>query len=288
MTISGPAVSVLMTVHNRETFIETAIRSVLDSSFEDFELLIVDDRSTDRSVEIARDLTSGDRRARVVVNDVNVGDYPNRNVAAGLACGTYLKYLDADDYLYPEGLGILVRGMNCFPGAGYGLCSLEQDEHRPFPFQLSSAEAYRRHYFGPPLFHKAPLSSIISRRAFEDVGGFSGRRMIGDFEMWHRLSARFPVVLMGGGVVWHRIHDVQESSFYRRNPTQAIALAWDVTREQLSAPGCPLSAAEVAIVSRRMQRTKLGLSLVKAARLRPSQLAEVLRLKTSIPRSPRA
>jgi glycosyltransferase involved in cell wall biosynthesis len=283
MTTAVPAVSVLMTVYNREKYIETAIKGVLDSSFGDFELIIVDDCSTDRSVEIARDLTAGDERARVVVNERNLGDYNNRNRAARLAKGDYLKYVDADDYLYPQGLEILVGSMKRFPDAGYGLCSLDQDEHRPYPFQLSSSEAYRRHYFGPPLFHKAPLSSIISRRAFEAVGGFTGRQKIGDFEMWHRLSARFPVVLIGGGIVWYRIHDQQESSFDRTNPIQVVALAWEVTREQLSQPDCPLSASEVAAVSRWMRKRKVTLSLVKAARLRPFQLAEVLRLRTSIP-----
>lgn len=199
-----------MTVYNREKYLAMAIESVLASTWRDFELIIVDDRSADRSLEIARDYASRDERIRVYLNDQNLGDYPNRNRAASLSVGKYLKYVDADDLIYPWGLQLLVETMDKFPEAGYGLCSLEQDKKRIFPFQLSPVEAYRRHYFEQPLFHKAPLSSIIRKSAFEAVGGFSGKQYVGDFEMWHLLSARFPVVLMPHGVVWYREHDDQQ------------------------------------------------------------------------------
>ena len=120
-----------MTTYNREKYVAKAIDSVLASTFNDFELIVVDDCSTDRSVEIAREFASRDERIRVVVNDENLGDYPNRNRAASLACGTYLKYVDADDYIYPGGLQTLMGMMAQFPAAGYGLCSLTQLRERP-------------------------------------------------------------------------------------------------------------------------------------------------------------
>ena len=275
-------VSVLMTVFNREQFITEAIESVMASTFEDFELIITDDQSTDSSVEMARSYAEKDKRVRVEVNDTRLGDYPNRNRAAALASGEYLKYVDADDYLYPTGLQVLVSGMESFPDAGYGLCSLEQDAGRPFPFQLSPREAYLRHYFGEPLFHKAPLSSIIRRDAFRAVGGFSGRRSVGDFEMWHKLSARFPVVLMPGGVVWYRVHDEQESKLERDQPLEWLNLSWQVTRQQLADENCPLDASEVKRIASGLSTRKARLAAIKAARFRPREFAQVMRLGTSI------
>ena|SRR5674476_1029541 len=88
-----PAVSVLMTAYNREKYIAEAIESVLAQTFTDFELVVVDDGSKDHTVDIARRY-SKDPRVSVHINEKNLGDYPNRNRAASLARGRYLKYLD--------------------------------------------------------------------------------------------------------------------------------------------------------------------------------------------------
>ena len=210
--MNSPAISVLMTTYNREKYVGAAIESVLNSSFKDFELVIVDDRSKDKTVEIVREWQAKDDRVKLFINEQNLGDYPNRNQAAAHATGKYLKYVDADDLIYPWGLQILWDCMERFPEAGWGLCSLAQDKARPFPFVLDTAEAYRYHYLGPGLFHKAPLSSIIKKELFDAVGGFEPGRMVGDYEMWHRLALKSPVALMPHGVVWYRAHDDQESN----------------------------------------------------------------------------
>lgn len=237
----NPLVSVLMTAYNREKYIGHAIDAVLASDYPDFELIIVDDGSKDRTVEIARSYAAGDTRIKVYVNQDNLGDYPNRNRAAAYACGKYLKYVDADDYIYPWGLSLLVRMMEEFPQAGWGLCSLDQFVEKPFPFQLSPAEAYEYHYLGPGLFHKAPLSSIIKKEAFESVGGFAAIRMAGDFEMWHRLAQRHSVVLMPQGVVWYREHGEQEMNSHRK----FIKTYIDITLKNLSDKSCPLEKTAV-------------------------------------------
>ena len=95
--MSAPTISVLMTAYNREEFIAKAIESVLASTFTDFELLIVDDASTDKTVEIAQTCAAKDSRINVVVNKKNLGQFANRNKAASYATGTYLKFVDSDD-----------------------------------------------------------------------------------------------------------------------------------------------------------------------------------------------
>lgn len=214
--MSLPIVSVLMTAYNREKYIAQAIESVLASTLKDFELIIVDDGSKDNTIPISRKYESEDKRVKVFVNEKNLGDYPNRNQAASYAKGKYLKYVDADDCIYPWGLELLVTMMEQFPEAGWGLCSLDQNKEKPYPFILSPEEAYLYHYKGPGLFHKAPLSSIIKRETFEVIGGFNPIRMAGDFDMWHRLAQQFPVVLMPHGIVWYREHGEQEVTSYRK------------------------------------------------------------------------
>lgn len=260
MNNTAPLVSVLMTSFNREKYISKAIESVLVSTYPNFELIVVDDGSKDGTVEIANGFAARDARVKVYLNEKNLGDYPNRNKAASYAQGVYLKYVDADDYIYPWGLELLVTMMEQFPAAGWGLCSLDQDVRGPFPLLLSSREAYEYHYAGPGLFHKAPLSAVIRRSVFEAVGGFSPQRMSGDYEMWHRLALHAPVLLMPQGIVWYREHGEQEIKSYAQyaETYEKIALHY------LTLPECPLGKDVVDMVVRKKRKTQ-RVALVKAA-----------------------
>lgn len=209
-TNNVPLVSVLMTAYNREKYIIESINSVLASSYENFELIIVDDRSSDKTFNIANSYAQKDSRVKVHINEKNLGDYANRNKAASYAKGKYLKYVDSDDMIYPWGLEVLVSMMEKFPNAGWGICDLDPDETRMFPFEMSPEEAYLHHYSGAGMFHRGPLASIIKKNVFDAVGGFSGKQHLGDFELWHLLATKFSVVAMPKGIIWYRRHDDQQ------------------------------------------------------------------------------
>src|SRR4051812_36005653 len=115
-----PFVSVLMTAYNREAYIEQAIKSVLASTYSNFELIIVDDCSTDRTLDIAQAAANNDARIRIYKNEKNLGDYANKNKAASYARGKYIKYVDSDDMIYPHGLKVIITAMEKFQDAGVG------------------------------------------------------------------------------------------------------------------------------------------------------------------------
>lgn len=214
----NPLVSVLMTSYNREQYIGDAIKSVLNSTYDNFELLIIDDRSSDRTVEIARKFEQYDSRIKVFQNANNLGQFRNRNYAASLAKGKYLKYVDSDDLIYPTGLQVLVSMMEQFPEAQYGLCSLIQDDLRVYPFQLKPKEAFEYHYNYKSIFHKAPLSSILNRSFFLTIGGFEVEAVCGDYAFWLKIASKSPVVLMPDGIVWYREHTSGEMEKARQSP----------------------------------------------------------------------
>ena len=239
-----PLVSVLITVYNREKYVAAAIESVLAQTLSNFELIIVDDGSKDRSVEIARRYEK-DTRVRVHVNERNLGDYPNRNRAASLARGKYLKYVDADDLIYPHCLEMMVEGMEAFPEAAFGVSRSVQG--LVCPALLSPRDAYRLHFFRGGLFGVGPLDTIIRRSAFEAIGGFDTARHTGDSRCWLTLARRSAVAIIVPCLVWWRQHDAQESIIERQS-YEAIA---DVTGrrfrqllEALDAPDCPLPELE--------------------------------------------
>lgn len=255
-----PVVSVLMTAFNRELYIAEAIESVLSSTYGDLELIIVDDCSTDNGLSIAREYEQKDKRVHVYANEDNLGDYPNRNKAASLASGRYIKYLDSDDLIYPHGLEVMVNAMNRFPEAGFGLSAMG-DPGKPYPALLTPVEAYQEHFYGYGHFDRAPGSSIILKAAFDAVNGFSGKRMIGDNELWFKLAARYPLVKFQRDLVWDRIHPGQESkSNYAR---QYDILRKEVLEDALNSEFCPLPATEIAQIRKTIFKKRIKGALKK-------------------------
>lgn len=241
--MENPLVSVLMTVYNREKFIAQAIECVLSQTYKNWELIITDDQSKDNSVSVAQSYAAKDSRIHIYINEHNLGDYPNRNMAASHAKGRYLKYLDADDLLYPWALECLVSMMESHPDAKWGLCSLPPDRQRIYPYVLSPEESYRTHYFHCSLFHKAPLSSIIQKEAFDAVGGFTGKQHLGDFEMWHILAKHYPLLVMPQGMAWYRLHGDQQMTDNLTDPFVPFKyLVCSI--EQVSSTNCPLTKDE--------------------------------------------
>lgn len=228
-----------------------AIESILASTYTNFEVIIVDDHSTDKTLSIVKKYQVQDERIKAYVNEKKLGDYPNRNKAASFAKGKYLKYVDSDDYIYPNGLEIMVKSMEQFPEAGFGLCSLQPNVKRPFPFVLHPKEAYEYHFFGPGLFHKGPLTAIFLKSAFDELGGFKEDRMISDTDMWHRMALQYPVVLMPEGIVWQRRHEEQELSDAHNYIVDESRIKWNY----LLNPRCPLVSEQIrAIRTMRIKR----------------------------------
>lgn len=272
-----PTVSVLMTAYNRADYIAGAMGSVLASDFEDLELIVVDDGSSDDTFAVAQAIAEQDARVRVYRNAENLGDYPNRRHAATLARGKYLKYVDSDDMIYPWGLGAFVRCMEQHPEAGFGL-SARSEFDQPHPVAFAPHATYREEFFGREFFGRAPGSSIIVRKAYEAVGGFSARRHVGDMELWFRLGAHFPMVSLPPALVWDRIHDGQEKGM--NSNTDRAAMRARITVEALAAPDCPLNEQERS-AALEAYRKKLWRQFWRIL-LRHRRLAEAIRFHQTV------
>jgi glycosyltransferase involved in cell wall biosynthesis len=255
-----PFFSVLITAYNRERYIAQAIESVLASTFTDYEIIIVDDCSKDNTLIIAKYYESIDSRVKVYVNNKNVGDYPNRNIAASYAKGKYLKYIDADDMIYPWGLEIIYRTILAYPNIAFCLDSIEQDSDKIFPLKLSPLDAYEREYFNSSIFSKAPTSATIKSSIFKRYGGFSGKQHVGDFEFWHLLAIKNDLILLPHGIIWSRSHEEQESN---ANRTDSFVLFkyLIVSLEYLNHSENPLPKAKriiaIKFINKRISRSIL-------------------------------
>ena len=117
-----PLVSVVMPTHNRRALLEAAIDSVLAQTLGDFELLIVDDASTDGTAEMLATRARADGRIRIMRAAVNGGCDAARNRAMGQARGRYLAFLDDDDLFLPERLERTVATLEADPELGATFC----------------------------------------------------------------------------------------------------------------------------------------------------------------------
>src|SRR5687768_16483551 len=206
----SPAVAVLVTVYNREKYLSACLDSILASSWDDFEVIVVDDASTDTSRAIAAAYAARDTRVRVFHNTTNLGDYPNRARAASLASAPLLKYLDSDDLIYPHGLETMMRAMNAFPDAALALGHSLPEDEEPYPWRLSSHAAWKKEFLGDGAMGSGPSGSIFRAPSFREAGGFRDWGVLNDTDLWYRMSARWPLVLLPPGLVWWRRHAGQE------------------------------------------------------------------------------
>lgn len=252
-----------MTVYNRASYVGSAVESVLQSTWTDFELIVVDDCSTDGSLDTISDLAAVDSRVRLVRNESNLGDYPNRMRAASLASGEFLKYVDSDDLIYKHTLQVMVESMERFPEAALGLAHSLPEDESPYPWCLSPLEAYSKQFLGRGCLSCGPSAAIIRRHAYEQSGGFRPEwGVLSDYELWLRMSMARSVVLLPPGLVWWRRHGGQE---YTKEGAEYeyLSRGFELEMQYLTAPGCPLdsSARDRAIEIRRHRLARRILSI---------------------------
>ena len=250
-----PIVSILMTAYNREFFISMAIESVLNSTFKDFELIIVDDCSTDATVAIARKYEKLDSRIKLFVNEHNLGDYDNRNFAASVARGKYIKYVDSDDILYKFSLEIMIEAMELNPDAGFGLSAIG-NKLRAYPICISPMQAYEEHFNGFGHFDRAPGSVIIRKKAFDEIGGFKSKKYIGDVELWFLMAQKFNVVLFQRDLLWDRVHAQSEMAYERIQPNMN-KLRKNLVLSMLQSNDCPLRKEQIQIIKKDIRNNIL-------------------------------
>jgi glycosyltransferase involved in cell wall biosynthesis len=202
-------VSILMTAFNREEYIQEAIESVLGSSYSNFELIIVDDCSSDMTVAIARKFEVQDNRVKLYLNEKNLGDYANRNRAASYASGEYLMYVDSDDKIFVNGIENTLRLMQTYPHSSFGMRLFDKPCD---PFELDSQQAIYKHFFQEPFLNIGPGGTIIKRSFFEDINGYPVKYGPANDMYFNLMAVCFSTIVM----------IPFEFLFYRRHAGQEI------------------------------------------------------------------
>jgi len=222
---SPPAVSVLMPLFNGEKYLELAIQSVLEQSYEDFEFILMDDSSDDRSIEIAGQFT--DPRLILYREDTRLGIFGNSNRAARKARGNYIKYVYQDDVLLPHCLNILVKAMIEFPQTGIASSPRMVIDNKGVVQRVAGLKeeagvipgdkalkliAAHGNYIGEP------TSALLKKEHFFDAGGFDERFFyMGDIHLWSRLLVNHDLYYHPVPLCKFRYHVDQKSEEYKQD-----------------------------------------------------------------------
>jgi len=108
----SPLVSIVMATYNGERFIEAQIKSILSQTYQNLEIIVVDDRSTDQTCAILETYATKDKRVKLFRNDFNLGYVKNFEKGLLLAKGSYVAPSDHDDIWFPEKIATLVAAIN--------------------------------------------------------------------------------------------------------------------------------------------------------------------------------
>lgn len=224
MLSDTPRVTVFVPVWNRAHVLRQTLDSVLAQSFQDFELLVIDDGSSDDSADLARAL--GDPRLRVVVHESNQGIPATRNHGLRLARGEYLAVVDSDDVSHPRRLETQVRWLDAHPEvAALGCWALRTDASGRRVLGPLLRPTAPRVLRGRMLFASCFKSPTVTARtaALREVGGYREELVLAsDIDLWARVSARHALANLPRFLVRYRAGGVSHQSDAPRRAMRRI------------------------------------------------------------------
>jgi glycosyltransferase involved in cell wall biosynthesis len=210
-------------------------------------MLIVDDGSTDRTVEIIKQYAEKDSRITFIQSDHGGGPRA-RNIAAKVAKYPWIAMMDADDIAYPDRLEKQLKAAEADPEVvvwGAFMTQINRDGQPTYQIEVgpTSKEACRAIDRTKELIRLYNPAAMLNREIFEKVNGYDERLLAAqDSELWDRMAEYGPVVVLPEPLLYYRVHDKQIS--ITRLSEQRILHGFPIARNQAKAEGKDLSLDE--------------------------------------------
>ena len=210
-----PRVSILLTCYNHLAYLPACLEGVRAQTFQDFEIIAIDDGSTDGT----REWLSAQSDLTVIFNEQNLGTYATLNVALARASGEFIAVLNDDDLWAPRKLEAQIELLDTHPQVGlmhtdgYFIDGKgERMEGSPLGFEFPRTET------GDVLVdliyaNKIIASAVLARRkCFDELGGFNESYFgSGDWEMWMRIAEKWHVGFVAEPLTMYRVHGANAS-----------------------------------------------------------------------------
>jgi glycosyltransferase involved in cell wall biosynthesis len=227
----APFFSVIIPAFNRAGIIGAAMESVLNQTFTDYEIIVIDDGSTDQTVAVAKATAAKTDRTIRIVEQPNAGPGAARNTGIAQANGEYVALLDSDDLWFPWTLENFHQAITNFNNPEF-LCGVPIDVKTGDPIhadgnQQMTVEQYADFYSVPgnPFFRFTTSGVVIRKTPLQQVGGFAAERInYEDLDLWMRLGTQRGFILitsppqvvrrfLGDNISASREHNIRGATF---------------------------------------------------------------------------
>ena len=227
MGTKRPLVSVIIPCYNGEKFISEAIESVLNQTYQNFEIIVVDDGSTDSSKSVIEPFLK-DPRIKLIEHGQNMGIPVARNTGIKMSKGEFVAFLDQDDLWLPEKLerqialfehsppdvGLVFSNINTVDSDGV-IKEYKSMRHIPSHINELAPQEVLKAVF---LHNFIPMITVLVRRACFDTVGLLDESLKGgcdDYDFCLRLAAKYKVKYLDVPLALHRIHEANYSNMER-------------------------------------------------------------------------
>lgn len=203
--------SVIIPLYNKAPYVRKALASVFAQTYTDYELIIVDDGSTDDSAKIAEEFIDSSfplGRAGVgFFRQPNAGVSAARNNGVAQARGEYLAFLDADDWWEPNYLERMAQLITDYPDAGLYACNYVYYKPGKTHVALDIPTGYINYpkiYCDYGIMPLTSISVVIPKNVFDVTGGFPSNIRLGeDFLLWTNIAMHFPIAFLSEALAWY-------------------------------------------------------------------------------------
>lgn len=213
-----PKVSIIIPTYNRADLLPRAIASILAQTFRNFELIIVDDGSTDDTPEVVNKFQEKDNRVKYIRQENSGGAARPKNTGIKNAAGEYIAVLDSDDEWLPEKLA---KQLNLFekfnnPNLGFVGCHAFIVNKKPDGQNIFKIPSYRKSEFLEKILHRDYLGSgsgiMYKKSVFDDIGFFDENLKSGqDWEMRIRLLQKYDFEAVPEPLIKYHLHQASVS-----------------------------------------------------------------------------
>jgi glycosyltransferase involved in cell wall biosynthesis len=238
-----PRVSVITAAYNAAPFIEATLRTALDQTLRDIELIVIDDGSKDTTAEVVERIAGEDSRVRLI-RQQNRGLAATRNRGVAESRGTLLAFLDHDDLWHPEKLACQAAALDAAPKAAVASCySALIDEHHLCSGWRYGGDANGDVYEEMLEWDMVSGGSValLRRAALRETGPFDETLpMRSDWDMWIRLARRYPFVTVPRTLVGYTRTPFSSSRGYERMAGAGRLVLEKAAREDTELRGAKL------------------------------------------------
>jgi glycosyltransferase involved in cell wall biosynthesis len=229
-------ITIVMPVYNTKKYVDQAIQSILNQSFQDFEFIIIDDGSTDKSLSIIKSFN--DKRIQIIQNKKNLGLIKTLNKGIDLAKGKYIARMDADDIAKPERLAKQLRFLE--KHTNYALVGTQANfifgdklSNSQFHMEINSDLLAALSLFNCPFIHPSVMIRTDILKEFYYEEGFTAAE---DYELWTRILRKYSCANLTESLLNYRLHDNNISTVQNNKQIESIKRIYRSNLEYIRVP----------------------------------------------------